>query len=474
MIVAVVFAYLLIMLGIGYFASRRIGSNEDFMVAGRRLGPILMAGTLAATEIGGGSSMGVVEKAYGDWGISASWYVITMAITFLILAFIAPRLRNSMVKTIPEFFRRRYGEAPGAITAVIMILPLVGLTATQFIASAVVLSVMIGIPYHIAVLIVAVVVTGYSIMGGLWSVTLTDFVQIFLIVAGMAIAIPYAMHACGGWEGIVSQVPPAKLSLTAGIGVKTILSLIVMYTVSFCVGQEAVQRYYAAKTDKTALGGSLLASAIYVIFAAIPTVLGLACFVLVKNGTIDGAMIQAYGAKYALPSLALQIMPPVLTGFLFAGLISATMSSADSDMLGAGSIFANDIYRIYIRPKANDKEVMRVTQISMGLIGLVATLVALANTQSIIALLMFSFSLRAGGSFMPFVCGHYWRKASWAGAMTSLIFGSATVILFQYTPLDFWGLEPIFPGLLVSLIVFVVFSNLYPGKTKTPLPSSGA
>ncbi|NCC51554.1 MAG: hypothetical protein EOM20_10095 [Spartobacteria bacterium] len=158
------------------------------------------------------------------------------------------------------------------------------MTATQCIAAAVVLSVMIGVPYSMAVLIVAFVVTSYSIVGGLWSVTLTDFVQIFLIVIGMAIAVPYALSACGGWDTLVSQLPAERMSFLDGVGIKTIISLIVMYTVSFCVGQEAVQRYYAAKTDKPALGGSLIASGIYVVFAFVPTVLGLACFILVKNG----------------------------------------------------------------------------------------------------------------------------------------------------------------------------------------------
>ena len=98
-----------------WFASRKIKSNEDFLVAGRRLGPVLLAGTLAATEIGGGSSMGVVEKSYGNWGMGTIWYVVTMAITFIILSFIAPKLRHSKVKTIPEYLRKRYGEAPGII-----------------------------------------------------------------------------------------------------------------------------------------------------------------------------------------------------------------------------------------------------------------------------------------------------------------------------------------------------------------------
>ena len=311
-VVCIVLAYLGIMLLIGWIASKQISSNEDFLVAGRRLGPVLMAGTLAATEIGGGSSMGVVEKAYGNWGLGAIWYVVAMAITFIILSIFAPKFRNSMVKTIPEFFRKRYGEAPGVVSAIIMILPLIGLTAIQFIASAVVLSVMTGFSYTISVIIVTIVVTTYSVLGGLWSVTLTDFVQMFLIVFGMLLVIPFAIYNGGGWENIANNIPASKFSITEGIGWGTIVSLIVMYTASFAVGQEAVQKYFAAKSEKAAVQGSLLAALVFIVFAFIPAVIGLISYSMVQTGMLDGTAIMQNGARYALPTLAIQTMRRLL------------------------------------------------------------------------------------------------------------------------------------------------------------------
>ena len=228
-VIVIVVVYLIAMLLIGWYSYTKISSNEDFMVAGRRLGPVLMAGTLAATEIGGGSSLGVVEKAYGDWGMGASWYIITMAITFGFLTFLGSKFRQSMVKTVPEYFRRRYGRSSGAITSVIMIIPLIGLTATQFIASSTIISVMLGVDYKIAVILVSVVVTIYAVMGGLWSVTLTDFVQVFLIVFGMMIAIPFALKTVGGWDNVVATLPKEKFYMVnSSINSKTIISLILL------------------------------------------------------------------------------------------------------------------------------------------------------------------------------------------------------------------------------------------------------
>ncbi len=463
------------MLGIGYYASKRISNSTDFLVAGRRMGPILMAGTLAATEIGGGSSLGVVEKASNlgnsQWGLSASWYVMTMGIAFIILTFLAPKLRASEVRTVPEYFRRRYGPVAGVFTSLTMILPLIGLTAGQFMASATILSVMIGVSWKTALITVAIVVTCYAVMGGMWSVAITDFVQVGLIVLGMAIAIPFAMNYAGGWDNVVKNVPPETFDLFKGIGgPKAVAALIIMYIATFTVGQEAVARYYSARDGKAAVQGSILAALINGIYAFIPTILGIIMLALVNMEKVSKSELLASGARYSLPILATHTMPSVIVGLLFSGIISATMSSADSDMLGAGSIFANDIYRQFIHKNASDKAVMRVTQASMVVVGFFSLIIALDAT-SIIDLLMFSFTLRAAGAFFPYILGHYWKKASPAGTIAALIVGSVVSVLYErkWSPVGFFGFEqqPVIPGLVCALIVFLVFSLAMPPAKET-------
>lgn len=470
-VTAIVVIYLLIMLFIGWYSSKKITSNTDFMVAGRRLGPFLMAGTLAATEIGGGSSLGVVQQGMESHGISAAWYIITMGFAFVILTFLAPKFRAATVKTVPEYFRRRYGKSAGLITAIIMLLPLIGATASQFIASSVILSTMLGIDYKAAVLIVAVVVTLYSIMGGLWSVTLTDFVQVFLIVIGMIIAVPFAMNTAGGWDSIVANVPAETFDMFKGYSPMAVISLTIMYVATFTVGQEAVSRYYAARDGKAARQGSILAALVNFIYAFIPAILGIITLALINMGKFDSAEFAAVGARYALPVLAIKVMPTVICGLLFAGIISATMSSSDSDLLGAGSIFANDIYHTLINPKASSQEIMRVTQITMAICGVAAMLVALFNTGSIVSLLMFCFTLRAAGAFFPYVLGHYWKGASTAGTIAALISGTIVVVYVDNIRHGMlFGMklsQPIIPGLIVALVFFLVFSKIFPPKNPT-------
>ena len=470
-VTAIVVVYLLFMLWIGWYSSTKITNNTDFMVAGRRLGPILMAGTLAATEIGGGSSLGVVQNGMSGYGLSAAWYIITMGIAFVILSFVAPKFRAATVKTVPEYFRRRYGKECGLITAIIMLLPLIGVTAGQFIASAVVLSTMLNIDYQVAVIIVAVVVTVYSIMGGLWSVTLTDFVQVFLIVIGMIIAVPFAMNYAGGWGNVAANVPEGTMNLFQGYSPFGVISLVIMYVATFSVGQEAVSRFYAAKDEKAAKGGAWLAALVNFIYAFIPTVLGIITLALINMGKFSSDQFASVGARYALPVLAMNTMPALICGLLFAGIISATMSSSDSDLLGAGSIFANDIYKAVLKPDASSESVMKVTKIVMCLVGVCSMFIALFNTQSIVTILMFCFTLRAAGSFFPYGMGHYWKKAATAGTIASLIAGTIVVVYLEHVSKGvLFGIkfsQSIIPGLVAAFIAFIVFSKLMPPKVET-------
>jgi len=470
-IIVVVVAYMLFMLWIGWYSSKRISSNTDFMLAGRRLGPVLMAGTLAATEIGGGSSLGVVQQGMQNHGISAAWYIITMGIAFVILTFLAPKFRAATVKTVPEYFRRRYGKSAGIITAIIMLIPLIGLTEGQFVASATILSTMLGIGYKPAIIIVTAIVTAYSVMGGLWSVTMTDFVQVFMIVIGMILAIPFALNTAGGWQNVVANVPPETFNLFKGYSPMAVISLVIMYLATFTVGQEAVSRYYAARDGKAARQGSILAALINFIYAFVPAILGIITLALINMGIFSADEFASVGARYALPVLAVRTMPAIICGLLFAGIISATMSSSDSDLLGAGSIFANDIYRAVIKPDADSKEVMRVTQITMVIVSLIAMCAALFNTTSLITILTFAFTLRAAGTFFPYVLGHYWKGGSLAGTIASVITGSIVVVyLEKISGGMLFGMklsQPIIPGLVVGLIFFLIFSKIFPPKKQS-------
>ena len=158
-------------------------------------------------------------------------------------------------------------------------------------------------------------------------------------------------------------------------------------------------------------------------------------------------------------------MPKVIIGLTSVGSVSYT------HLLGAGSIFANDIYHAVLKPDATSKEVMNVTKIVMGIVGVASMFIALFNTSGIVNLLMFCFTLRAAGAFFPYVLGHYWKGASLAGTIASLISGSIIVVyLEKISGGVLFGVklsQPIIPGLVVGLVFFLVFSRIFPPKTRT-------
>lgn len=459
-ILSIIIAYLLFMVGIGFYSSKTaIKSSTDYLIAGRRLPWYLLIGTLAATEIGAGSTLGVCQKAYEEWGFGAVWYIWTMAISFLIVAFIAPRLRRSEVSTVPEFFLQKYGKANHIITSIIMFLPLIGLTAVQMIATATIFHSLTGLDYFSSALISCGVIIIYTVLGGMWSVSITDFYQWLLIVIGMGITLPFVIANAGGWNEMLHHIPPEKFHLTAGIGPGTIISLIILYVSSMLVGQEVTQRLYSAKNEKDVFLGSLATAGFYVIFALIPPLIGLSIFALQNEGVINVSLSSNSGStSYILPVIALQTLPPVITGLLFAGLISATMSSASSNLLGAASIFTNDIYIQYFKNDLTDTRKIFIIRLLVAIVGVISLIIAISNPEDIIALLMFSFALRSAGGFVPYIAGHYTTKITWIASLMSLILGSSCLIILEIMNFKPFGIEPIVPSLAVSAIVTLIFS----------------
>lgn len=460
LVLVIVGGYLLAMLGLGVWVGRtRIEDPDDYLVAGRSMPWYLLAATLAATEVGGGSCMGVTAKAFGPWGLGAAWYIWAMAVTFLLFAWLAPRLVATRCRTIPEFFRQRYGPRAGLFTAVLMLVSLVGLTAVQLMVTGTLMEQMLGVPYVPAVLASGVVVVVYTWFGGMWSVSLTDFVQWACIMIGMVAVLPFALAKGGGWAAVQAALPPEKTHWVASIGWGQILSLVVIYSTSFLVGQEAMQRLYSAKDESHARKGALATSFFYLLFGFLPPVLGLIAFALVEQGAVPAEPFLASGGRHILPLLAAATLPPVLTGVLFAGLLSATMSSADSDLLASASIWSNDL-----APGSGEspEEVVSRSRRAVAVVGVLATGVAAADLGPLVDLLKFSFGLRAAGPFVPFLMGHFWARGSRVGAELSLVTATLVVAVLKAGGHEPLGLDATLPGLLVGLVAYLVGSWRWP------------
>ena len=453
----IIIIYMVLMVGIGVFAAKRkVKNTKDFFLAGRNLGPFMMAGTLAAAEIGGGSTVGVAEKAFGDWGISAGWYVVCAGVGIFLVSFVAPYLRRAMATTVPEILCRRYGKPSHILSTTLSILGLFIATAVQIIATSTIISVVTGMNMKLTIVIVSIVVTLYTMLGGLVSVTLTDIVHIFFITIGMACAAPIIIHNAGGWQSIVTDLPQEYLLFTK-VGWKTILGLILMYFMTFSTGQEAVQRYFAAKDIKSARLGSMLCALIMALYGFIPACIGL----------VSRARFPEIEPSSAMATAAINFAPPIVAGIVLAAVVAATMSSASSNMIAVSTLFTKDVYERYINKDAQDKQLMIVSKFVIVFIGFGSLIIALSN-GGIIPLLMLAFTLRSAGPFGAFVFGFVYKKATVHGGFYSILMGTIGATIWQLMG-DPYGIMSVVFGAVVSAIVFFIVSII---ESKMGVPAA--
>ena len=209
----IVIGYLLGMLVIGGIVGKlKIKSSEDYMIAGRRMGIFMVAFSLSANNIGGGSTTGLAGKAFGAWGMSAIWYVLAASIAMIPLAFFAPKIRKALAVTIPEVIGRRFGKASSVFSAVLNIIALFCLTASQVAASGSVVATLTGIPMNVCLIIAGIVIILYTTLGGMIADQISDLVQFIIIFVGLAIATPFVINGVGGWAALSAKLPGGQLS----------------------------------------------------------------------------------------------------------------------------------------------------------------------------------------------------------------------------------------------------------------------
>ncbi|MGE5485987.1 MAG: sodium:solute symporter family protein [Ignavibacteriales bacterium] len=445
-VLMIVIVYLIGMLAVGLYANTRLNkTSEDYLLASRALPAIMVAASLSANNIGGGSCVGVASRVYGPWGISAGWYVLAAGIGIVPMAFLAKALRKTLAFTIPEVVGKRFGAPSHVITSVVNILAMFALTAGQMGASGTIISAITGLPLNTAILAAGVVCIAYTVVGGLWADAISDFVQWIVLFFGLLIALPFVISNAGGWSAIVSKVPPAKLSLTA-LGWPMILSLCFNYFVTFVSGPEMVSRIYAAKNEEEGFKATLMSALFMGVYAFVPALIGLAAFAVFP--TINGNL--------AMATAATKLVPPVIGGLICSAIISATLSSADSDMLCASTIIVKDLYQKYIHPDCPDRTIMTMTKAFNVVVGLLALWVALFQIN-IITLNTFAFMLRSAGPFAAFALGLVWKGASRNSGIVSIILGSIGGIWWQSRPADLqFGIMPIVIGSAISCVAFVL------------------
>lgn len=462
----IVVGYLLAMLIIGFVVSKtKIKDSKDYMLAGRRMGLLMVAFSLSANNIGGGSTTGLASKAFGDWGMSACWYVLAASVAMIPLAYFAPKIRKTMAVTIPEVMERRYGKGVSTFSAVLNILALFCLTSSQIAASGSVITSLTGIPLNISLIAAGVVVILYTTMGGMLADQISDMVQFIIILVGLAVATPFVIQGCGGWQAVSDALPPVQLSFTK-IGWITIIGYIFNYFCTFLSGPEMVSRFETAKDEKTAKGAALLSAVLMAAMSIFPTLLGLAALAVKDQlGDVTGStsMMMVTG-KFA---------PTIITGLLSAAIISATMSSADSNLLCMSTMFMNDIYpKLGGKKITDEKRIVKLTRLCNVVAAAVAMCISLLKVD-IVTMNTFAFAIRCAGPFAAYGFGLVIPKATKASGVVSVIVGTIGVVVWQILSGGgfYLGILPVVFGCLCGAAAFFVTNAVGWHNGALPAPS---
>lgn len=436
----IIFIYMVVTIALGLIVSKIKAkkksnqSNEDFLMAGKSLGPLVLAGTLFAANTGGASTTGIATNVY-SYGISASWYVIAAGIGFVLVSFIAPYFRKTQASTVPQIIGKRYGKASHIFTAFTSIAALFMATGAQIIATASIINVVTGLSFRTAAVIITIVVIVYTMIGGFQSVAAANMMHVIFITVGMAVAMFIMVNntEVGGFAGLFAKAETITdasgasmdlLSMTK-IGIPTVIGYIAMYFMTFPTGQEIVQTYCSAKSGKAAKTGSLIAGILSAVYAIVPAIIGLVAYVCI-DGYASGPQ------KNALADATMQFAPAAIAGIVLAAVVAATMSSASGNMIGTATMFTNDVFRPYLNNgKQDDKKeiwISRVVMVVVGAVGLIVALVA----SNIISVMMGAFALRSAGPFAAFICGLFYKKVTKRAGFISIVSGTIVAAIWIY------------------------------------------
>ncbi|MDH3612785.1 MAG: sodium:solute symporter family protein [Gammaproteobacteria bacterium] len=451
--------YMLAMLGVGFYASRKTHTITEFVVAGRGMPVFLLSTTIIATWFGGGTMMGTAGASYdrGMLGVIAD--PIGAAVALLLVGFFFARLiRRLRILTVADFMRQRFGRiAEMAITATTLFANIAWVGA-MLVAFSLIFESLTGTPMIIGIFSGAIVIFVYTAVGGLWAVAITDFIQMLIIIIGLFVLLVVVLVDVGGWSTISVQLPENTFRLLPleNTGEQW-LNYLRAWTIIGLVdlsAQTLIQRVLAAKSERAAQNSFYLGSIGYLSFGMIPVTLGIIASVTLPELAASEAVI---------PTLAIEHLHPVAVAVFVGAMLAAIMSSADSALLGCASVLANNVLPL-VKRQPSPKLSLLVARLAIPACGIIAIVVAL-KIQVVFDLMLDSNILGMATIIVPFIFGVWWKKANRSGALAAMGVGLtawiSTLFIAPELPADFIGLAA---SLVTMLVVTPLTQKLDPPR----------
>ena len=450
--VAIVALYLIGMVAFGFWGKRRATTQSDFLVAGRRLGPMLYSGTMAAIVLGGASTIGGVGLGY-EYGISGMWLVVSIGVGILALSLLfAGRIQRLRVYTVSQMLELRYGPGSSVLSGVVMWGYTLMLSVTSTIAYATIFGALLDMGKVPAIILGGSVVIVYSTLGGMWSITMTDFVQFVIKTIGIFfVLLPIALVNAGGFSGLAAKLPADATSLTA-IGGSTILTYFVIYTFGLLIGQDIWQRVFTARSPGVARWAGTAAGVYCLLYAVAGALIGMAAKVLLPAlESRDDAFAQIVELE----------LPAVLAGLVLAAALAAVMSTSSGALIATATVFSQDIVARLrgqqVEDGGSEEDHVRNNRLYVAGFGVVMVIIACV-LQDVVAALTVAYDILVGGLLVPILGGLVWRRGTNVGAIVAMAVGTVATLATMIALGDIYANEPIYVGLGAGLLCYVVGS----------------
>lgn len=485
-----IIVYLGCMLYVGYRCSKNNNDSADFYLGGRKLGPLVTAMSAEASDMSSWLLMGLPGLAYLTGVADAGWTAIGLAIgTYLNWRIVAKRIRrythvagNSI--TLPSFFSNRYRDEKkilqsiGAIFIVIFFIPY---TASGFAACGKLFSSLFGINYQVAMVISALIIVGYTTLGGFLAASTTDFIQSIIMSIALIIVFIFGINVAGGVSAVVenAQSLPGYLTMHTTYDPVSgteqpypIISIVSMiaWGLGYFGMPHILLRFMAIEDEEKLKLSRKVATGWVVISLAVAVLIGIIGLAMTAAGELiplEGSASETIIVKIADLMSQHGVLPALLAGTILAGILASTMSTADSQLLAASSSVSSDLLGYFLKKKTGKKGSMFADRITLLIIALVAVFLARDPNSSVFNIVSFAWA-GFGAVFGPVVLfALFWKRSNWQGALAGMISGGAMVFIWKYLvrPLGgAWDIYELLPAFLVSCAAIVLVSLL----TKAP------
>ncbi len=427
MLAPLILLYLLVNIGIGFWASRRVHTTEDFLLAGRSLPFFISTAVVFATWFGSETLLGASSEfaQHGLLGVIEDPFGAALCLV-LVGLFFAKRLYRLNLRTIGDYYRLRYNRSTELISSFFMVISYFGWIAAQMVALGIVLNQIFSIPTTTGIICGSLIVAGYTFMGGMWSVSITDFVQMLMIIGGL-VFITVTLMLQTPLEQVTRALPDNFFSFTPrAAGAVTWLNYIAMW-ITIGLGsipqQDVFQRVMSARSERVAVASSISAGALYLTVALLPLVLALYARALHPELLLQDAQLLVPGLILGFSSTWIKVL-------FFGALLSAIISSASSGILAPASILSENVIRPLLRGNS-DKRQLLLSRLSVLLVTIVSLGMALMRSN-IYELVSESSALSLVSLFVPLAAGMYWKKTTSAAAIASMLAGMGTWLLALY------------------------------------------